>query len=85
MLYLAGLSTSRIRMVVVRFTVFKDGSVGDAILLRDIGYGCGLAALQVVEDMVNQGVRFTPTSSRGRVRSVYFNLPVKFRLKDEEH
>ena len=70
---------------VVRFTVFKDGSVGDATLLRDIGYGCGAAALQVIEEMVNQRTRFTPTSSRGRAVNVYFNLPVKFRLEDEEH
>lgn len=70
---------------VVRFTVFKDGSVGDATLVRDIGYGCGAAAMQVVEEMVNQRIRFTPTGSRGRAVNVYFNLPVKFRLTDEEH
>jgi protein TonB len=71
--------------VVVRFTVFKDGSVGDATLIRDIGYGCGTAGMQVVEEMVNQRIRFTPTGSRGRAVNVYFNLPVKFRLTDEEH
>lgn len=70
---------------VVRFTVFKDGSVGDAILIRDIGYGCGTAAMQVVEEMVNQRIRFTTTGSRGRAVNVYINLPVKFRLTDEEH
>ena len=38
-------------MVVIQFVIDKDGSIYDAIILREIGHGCGQAALDVVNSM----------------------------------
>ncbi len=40
-------------IVVIQFIVDTDGSIDDAKIVRDIGGGCGHAALKVVEDMNN--------------------------------
>jgi len=40
-------------IVVIQFVVGKDGSIRDAKIARDIGHGCGEAALKVVKNMAN--------------------------------
>lgn len=40
-------------IVVIQFIVDKDGTTRDARIVRDIGHGCGLAALNVVKGMAN--------------------------------
>lgn len=62
--------------VYVVFAVEKDGSIGDAHVLRDIGGGCGAEAVRVV----NMMPRWTPGSQRGKKVRVQFNLPVNFVL-----
>lgn len=63
-------------MVVVTFVVEKDGSISNAKVLRDIGGGCGAAALQVAQSMPD----WIPGKQRGRAVRVQYNLPVRFRL-----
>lgn len=65
--------------VVVSFTVEKDGSVSDVRLLRDIGGGCGYAAVEVVKAMP----RWEPGKQHGKAVRTYFTLPVHFSLSDE--
>lgn len=67
---------------VVQFTVEKDGSVTDAELVRDIGYGCGEEALRIVNLMSEQGIRWVTCGCRGRPTRVRFTIPVKFRLSE---
>lgn len=38
-------------MVVIQFVINNDGSIYDAKIVRDIGHGCGQAALKVVNSM----------------------------------
>ncbi|MEO1434495.1 MAG: TonB family protein [Bacteroidota bacterium] len=63
--------------VVLQFVVSRDGSIVDAKIVRDIGGGCGQAALKVVESMPN----WVPGKQRLRNVNVRFNLPVKFELQ----
>ncbi|RMG86514.1 MAG: energy transducer TonB [Bacteroidetes bacterium] len=67
-------------LVVVQFVVEKDGTVTGAKVVRDIGAGCGDAALQVVLKMNEMPERWTPGKQRGRPVRVMFNLPVRFKL-----
>lgn len=66
--------------VVVTFVVEKDGKLTDAVILRDIGGGCGTEALRVVNLMNEKGLKWTPGKQIGRPVRVQFNLPVKYRL-----
>ena len=68
--------------VVIQFVVQKDGSLGDITLLRDIGNGCGEAALKIVESMNGLPEKWTPGKQRGQAVNVKFTLPVKFKLED---
>ncbi len=66
--------------VVVNFVIELDGTVSNIKLVRDIGAGCGDEAVRIVHLMNEQGIRWIPGRSRGRVPRVQFNLPVKFKL-----
>jgi hypothetical protein len=49
-------------------------------LVRDIGSGCGEAALRVVQLMNERGIIWMPGIQDGNKARVQFNLPVIFRL-----
>jgi len=63
--------------VVIGFTVNKDGTRSDVRILQDIGYGCGEAALNLINSMPN----WEPGIQDGETVAVRYQLPVKFRLK----
>lgn len=63
--------------VYVEFVVDEEGNVSDAKLLRDIGHGCGEAALKAVRSMP----KWKPGSKNGKKVKVYYTLPVKFSLR----
>jgi TonB family protein len=65
---------------VVTFAVEKDGSMKDIRLVRDLASGCGEEALRVVNQMAEQGVRWSPGIQNGVPVRVQFNLPVRFKL-----
>lgn len=67
--------------VVLRFVVEKDGSVTDVKTLRDIGGGCGNAAMDAVESMNSLPEKWTPGRQRGRAVRVQYTLPIKFKLQ----
>lgn len=62
--------------VVVSFIVEKDGSLSDAKILRDIGGGCGQAALRLVSQMP----KWSPGAHQGKPVRVRYTMPVKFKL-----
>lgn len=69
-------------MAVVSFIINNDGSIRDAIVMRNPGDGTGEEALRVLNKMP----KWNPGKQRGETVSVQFNLPIKFKLSsnDEE-
>lgn len=68
-------------MVVIRFIVDKNGKVKKPEIVRNIGAGCGEEALKVVSSLGD----WNPGKQRGKKVSVYYNLPVKFKLDHKEN
>jgi protein TonB len=68
-------------MCVIQFVVDRTGSVTGAKVVRDIGAGCGDAALKVVNGMNNMAQKWTPGQQRGRPVKVLYTLPVRFKLE----
>ena len=66
--------------VVVQFVVTKDGNISNAVIIRDIGGGCGAEALRIVESMP----KWDPGKQRGVPVNVRFTLPIRFKLDKEE-
>ena len=63
--------------VYIRFVVNEDGSVSEAEIVKDIGGGCGQAALEIVNNLKH---KFKPGRQRDKPVKVYYTLPVKFAL-----
>lgn len=63
--------------VVIGFTVMKDGSLDNVRILKDIGFGCGEAALKIVNSMPT----WEPGLKEGKPVNVRYQLPVKFKLQ----
>ena len=63
--------------VFLKFVVDEEGNVRDPQVLKDIGAGCGNAAIEAIKQ-----VKFTPGRHNGKVVKVQYSLPVKFQLKD---
>lgn len=63
--------------VFIQFVVDPDGNVVDPTILRDIGAGCGEAAIEAIRD-----VKFEPGRMNGQKVHVQFSLPVRFRLEN---
>ena len=66
--------------VVLGFVVNKKGKLEDVKILRDIGGGCGEAAIQTVEKM-QQKITFEPGTQQGRKVNVQYSLPIRFKLQ----
>ena len=64
-------------IVVVNFTVEKDGSISNVNLVRDIGKGCGSEVIRVLQ-MTNN--KWIPASKNGEPISHIMNLPIRFIL-----
>lgn len=63
--------------IVVSFTIGKDGTVSNPVVIHDIGGGCAEEGLRIVNAMP----RWRPGISDGRMVSTRFNLPIKFEPK----
>ena len=66
--------------VTLRFAINKKGKVSKVKILRDIGGGCGDAAKKVIESMNNMPEHWVPGRQGGRPVSVWYTLPVVFKL-----
>ncbi|GAB4125086.1 MAG: energy transducer TonB [Raineya sp.] len=64
--------------VTLQFTVDKDGSISDIKILKDIGDGCGDAAVEALKKMPP---KWSPaTNAQGKPVKVRKTIPVDFRL-----
>ena len=66
-------------MVVVQFKIDKNGQMGDVVIRRDIGAGCGQAAADVVSSIKALSL-WTPGKQRSRPVNILYTMPVKFKL-----
>ena len=64
----------------IRFIVEKDGSISNGEIIRDIGAGCGEAALNVIMKMDELTGKWTPGKQGHTPVRVKYTLPVTFRL-----
>jgi protein TonB len=67
--------------VVIQFVVSPEGKIQDAVIVRDVGGGCGQEALRVVNSMKDMQESWIPGKQRGRAVPVLLNLPVRFKLE----
>jgi len=63
-------------MVIINFTIDKEGNIINPKILRDIGGGFGEEGLRVVKSMP----QWIPAKEGGKVVAVNFNLPIRFKL-----
>ena len=68
-------------MVVVSFIIDKEGNVLKPEIVRAIGGGCDEEVLRVVGEMP----KWIPGKQRGKNVNVQFNLPVRFKLEDNNN
>ena len=64
--------------VVLRFVVRPDGSIDDVTIVRSLEPSCDKEAVRAVKKMP----RWIPGKQNGNAVSVYYNLPVQFRLQN---
>lgn len=65
-------------MVLMQFTVERDGSISDIQVIRGIGSGCDEAARRVVQQMP----AWKPGQQGGKPVRVRYSLPIRFKLTD---
>lgn len=63
--------------VYVSFIIDEEGRVTEPSIIRDIGHGCGEAAIDVLKKMP----RWEPGKDKGEIVKVKLNLPIHFGLK----
>ena len=68
--------------VVINFVINPDSTLSDAKIVKDIGGGCGEAALYVVNAINYLGLKWAPGKMAGVPVKVAMNIPVKFKLKE---
>jgi len=66
--------------VFIEFVVDKKGDISDVKIVRDIGAGCGAAAVKVINSMVKDNGLWTPGKQQGRQVKVKYTIPFTFKL-----
>lgn len=67
-------------VVVLGFTVEKDGSISNLNVVRDIGGGCGEEATRVAKQMP----KWSPGMQNGQTVRVAFRLPIRFKIDGDD-
>jgi len=68
--------------VVLSFVIGRDSMIKDGKVVRDIGSGCGDAALFVINAMNPLNLRWVPGKKAGTPVDVRMTIPVKFKIKE---
>lgn len=68
--------------VVLTFVVEKDGILTNPKILKDIGSGCGIEALRIVNIMRDQQLKWVPGKNQGKAIRTQYTLPVRFKLTE---
>ncbi|SMO67367.1 energy transducer TonB [Gracilimonas mengyeensis] len=63
--------------VFIKFIVNENGDVESPEILKDIGAGCGEAAVKGIKK-----VKFTPGKHQGKTVKVYYTMPINFQITD---
>jgi protein TonB len=63
--------------VFIKFIIDESGKVVEPKILKDIGAGCGDAAIKGIKK-----VEFTPGKNNGQPVKVYYTLPITFKLEN---
>ena len=66
--------------VYLRFVVTETGKVSEVEVVKGIGGGCDEEAVRVISKMPN----WKPGRQAGKPVSVYFTLPIVFKLADDK-
>lgn len=67
-------------MVITTFIVRSDGSIEEIAIVKDLGSGCGTAAIKVIEKMSKLYCNWLPASMNGEAKDCIYTLPVRFEL-----
>ncbi len=62
--------------VVIQFIVEKDGEITNAVILREIGGGCGKEALRIIRAMP----KWNPGKQEGKTMRTLVQLPFTFKI-----
>lgn len=65
--------------VLVRFIIDTSGMVKKSWVLKGLGFGCDEEAMRLINSMP----RWKPGKDSGKVVSLYYNLPVRFSIKND--
>ncbi len=63
-------------VVILRFVVLEDGSIGEVIVSKSLEESCDREAVRVVKSLP----RFTPGKQQGRPVKVWFTCPIRFQI-----
>ncbi len=69
-------------MVVLSFVIGRDSMIKESKVVKDIGGGCGAAALYVINAMNPMNLRWMPGKKEGVPVDVRMTIPVKFKIKE---
>ena len=69
-------------MVVLSFVIGRDSMIKETKVVKDIGGGCGDAALYVINAMNPMNLRWMPGQKEGVPVDVRMTIPVKFKIKE---
>ena len=69
-------------MVVLSFVIGRDSMIKETKVVKDIGGGCGAAALYVINAMNPMNLRWMPGQKEGVPVDVRMTIPVKFKIKE---
>ena len=65
-------------VVLLRFVVMEDGSIGDVLVTRGIDPDCDKEAVRVINSLP----RFIPGRQDGKPVKVWYTLPIRFQIQD---
>ncbi len=71
-------------MVVLQFMIETNGSISEIKIGREIGFGCGQAAVNVIESMNTTGKLWRPGYQRGKPVRILYTLPIKFETQKKD-
>ena len=64
-------------VVLLRFVVLENGSVGEVLVTRGIDPACDKEAMRVVKSLP----RFIPGKQQGKGVKVWYTLPIRFQIQ----
>lgn len=73
----SALDTNLQGVVILKFEIKKDGSIGKIKIIKSLSRDCDKAAATVISKLK----RFTPAKQQGHAVPVWFTLPVRFSIQ----